>query len=94
MVIWKLRQPKPDRPTTWAEAIGGATFVFALFLLMYAVIPHEFITVADKYWNLSTSRYLIKSTSAIPRSSPRSPSSTWSGPGRPIWTWTRQAASS
>jgi len=40
LVVWKLRQPKPDRPTTWAEAIGGALYTFALFLLMYAVIPH------------------------------------------------------
>ena len=45
LVVWKLRQPKPDRPTTWAEAIAGAVYVFALFLLMYAVVPHEFITV-------------------------------------------------
>ena len=66
LAVWKLRQPKPDRPTTWAEAIAGAVYVFALFLLMYAVVPHEFITVADKYWNLSTSRYIIKSTTAIP----------------------------
>jgi hypothetical protein len=66
LAIWKLRQPKPDRPTTWAEAIAGAIYVFALFLLMYAVVPHEFITAADKYWGLSTSRYLIKSTTAIP----------------------------
>jgi hypothetical protein len=65
-IVVLLRRPKPDRPTTWAEAIGGATYVFALFLLMYAVVPHEFITVADKYWNLSTSRYIIKSTTAIP----------------------------
>ena len=66
LVVWKLRQPKPDRPSTWAECIAGAVFVFALFLLMYAVVPHEFITVSDKYWNLSTSRYIIKSTTAIP----------------------------
>ena len=66
LAVWKLRQPKPDRPTTWAEAIAGAVYVFALFLLMYAVIPHEFITVSDKYWNLSTSRYIIKSTTAVP----------------------------
>lgn len=66
LVIWRLRKPKPDRPTTWGEAIGGAVYVFALFLLMYAVVPHEFITVADKYWGMSTSRYLIKSTTAIP----------------------------
>jgi hypothetical protein len=66
LAVWKLRQPKPDRPTTWAEAIAGALYVFALFLLMYAVIPHEFLTVADKYWKLSTSRYIIKSTTPVP----------------------------
>ncbi|MGZ4676405.1 MAG: hypothetical protein ACXVJ7_02635 [Acidimicrobiia bacterium] len=66
LAVVMLRRPKPDRPTTWAEAIGGAVYVFALFLMMYAVVPHEFITVADKYWGLSTSRYIIKSTTAIP----------------------------
>ena len=66
IVIWRMRKPKPDRPTTWAEAMVGAVYTFALFLLMYAIIPHEFITVSDKYWGLSTNRYIIKSTTAIP----------------------------
>ena len=66
LVMRKLRMPKPDRPTTWAEAMAGAFFTFAMFLLMYAIIPHEFITVSDKYWGLSTNRYIIKSTTAVP----------------------------
>lgn len=66
LAVRQMRKPKPDRPTTWAEAIGGAIYVFALFLLMYAIIPHEFITAADKYWGLSTNRYIIKSTTEIP----------------------------
>ena len=66
LVVRKMRTPKPDRPTTWAEAMGGAVYTFAMFLLMYAIIPHEFITASDKYWNLSTNRYIIKSTTAIP----------------------------
>ena len=66
IAVRKMRTPKPDRPTTWAEAMAGAIYVFALFLLTYAIIPHEFITVSDKYWGLSTNRYLIKSTTAIP----------------------------
>ena len=64
--VWKMRTPKPDRPSTWAEAMGGAIFVFAVFLLTYAIIPHEFITAADKYWAMSTNRYLFKSGTAIP----------------------------
>ena len=66
LAVWRMRKPKPDRPTTWAEAMAGAVYVFALFLLMYAIIPHEFITAADKYWGLSTNRYIIKSTTQIP----------------------------
>ena len=66
LAMHRMRSPKPDRDTTWAEAMAGATYVFALFLLMYAIIPHEFITAADKYWGMSTNRYLIKSTTQIP----------------------------
>ena len=46
--------------------MAGAFFTFAMFLLMYAIIPSEFIGAADKYWRLSTSRYIIKSTTAVP----------------------------
>ena len=66
LAMHRMRSPKPDRDTTWAEAMAGATYVFALFLLIYAIIPHEFITAADKYWAMSTNRYLIKSTTQIP----------------------------
>jgi hypothetical protein len=66
LAVYKLRQPKPDRETTWAEAMAGAVYTFALFLLMYAIVPHEFITAADKNWNWSTNQYIIKSTTAIP----------------------------
>ena len=61
-----LRRPKSDLPTTWAQAMGGSVYTFALFFLGFAIIPHEFITVSDKYWALSTDRFLIKSTTAIP----------------------------
>jgi hypothetical protein len=66
LAVWKMRRPKPDRETTWAEAMAGAVYVFALFLLMYAIVPHEFITAADKNWNWSTNEYIIKSTTEIP----------------------------
>jgi hypothetical protein len=65
-VIVALRRPKPDKPTTWAQAMGGSVYVFALFLLVYAIIPHEFITFADKYLLWGQNKYVIKSTTAIP----------------------------
>ena len=65
-VIVALRKPKPEKPTTWAMAMVGSTYVFALFLLVYAIIPHEFITFADKYLQWGKDKYVIKSTTAIP----------------------------
>lgn len=53
------RDPRsPDRTTTWAEAMVGATVVFALMTLAYGVIPHEWLTFANAYLNMSTDRFV------------------------------------
>jgi hypothetical protein len=65
-VIVALRRPKPDRPATWAMAMAGAVYVFALMLLAYAIIPHEFMQFAEAYLQWDKNHYLIKSTTAIP----------------------------
>jgi hypothetical protein len=65
-VIVMLRRPKSDQPTTWAQAMAGSVYVFALFLLVYAIIPHEFITFADKYLQWGKDKYVVKSTTALP----------------------------
>jgi hypothetical protein len=41
------RRRPPGTPVTWGEAYMGGTFVFALFLLAYGVIPHQWLTFAD-----------------------------------------------
>lgn len=61
-----LRRPKSDKPTTWAQAMAGSVYVFALFLLAYAIIPHEFITFCDKYLQWGKDKYVVKSTTQIP----------------------------
>jgi hypothetical protein len=65
-VLVMVRRPKSDKPATWAQAVGGSVYVFALFLLCYAVIPHEWITFSDAYLQWGTDKYVIKSTTAIP----------------------------
>jgi hypothetical protein len=65
-VLVTLRRPKSDKPTTWAQAMAGAVYVFALMLLAYAIIPHEWITFSDKYLQWGTDKYVIKSTTAVP----------------------------
>src|SRR5262245_23235118 len=65
-ILVMLRRPKPDRPTTWAQAMAGAVYVFGIILVAYAIVPHEFITFADKYLQWGKDKYIIKSTTPIP----------------------------
>jgi hypothetical protein len=53
------RDPRsPDQRLTWAEAMTGALGVFALFILAYGIIPHEWLTFANSYLNMSNDRFV------------------------------------
>jgi hypothetical protein len=53
------RDPRsPDRETTWAEAMVGAVAVFTLMTLAYGVVPHEWLTFANSYLNMSSDRFI------------------------------------
>jgi hypothetical protein len=41
------RRRPPGTPVTWGEAFGAGAFVFALFVLAYGIIPHQWLTYAD-----------------------------------------------
>ncbi len=41
------RRRPPGTPVTWGEAFVASTFVFALMVLAYGVIPHEWLEFAD-----------------------------------------------
>lgn len=60
-----MRRPKPDRPATWAECMAGAVGTFALMTLAFAVVPHEWITFADKYIQWGTTKFLVHSGQEI-----------------------------
>lgn len=57
--MWLVRRPKPELPPTWAQSMLGATAVFALFLLVYGVVPHEWLTWADSNLGLREDRILF-----------------------------------
>ena len=41
------RRRLPGTPVTWGEAFLGGTFIFALLMLAYGVVPHQWLTYAD-----------------------------------------------
>ena len=63
--MWLVRRPKPALPATWAQSMLGATAVFALFLLIYGVVPHEWLTWADSGLGLREDKILFNAFGAI-----------------------------
>jgi hypothetical protein len=57
--MWLVRQPKPELPATWAQSMLGALAVFALFLLIYGVVPHEWLTWADSKLGLREDKIFL-----------------------------------
>ena len=57
--MWLVKQPKPELPATWAQSMLGALAVFALFLLIYGVVPHEWLTWADSKLGLREDKILL-----------------------------------
>ena len=49
-VVLYSKRRAPGRYLTWGEAMLASTFAFVLFNLWYGVIPHQWITLADKEW--------------------------------------------
>ena len=43
-----LKRRPTDRKPTWGEAFIGAAYIWVIFLLAYAIVPHQFITMCDK----------------------------------------------
>jgi hypothetical protein len=57
IVLYSKRRA-PGRYLTWGEAMLAATFAFLMFNLWYGVVPHQWITLADKEWGWRSDRIL------------------------------------
>ena len=49
-VVLYSKRRAPGRYLTWGEAMLAAVYAFVLFNLWYGIIPHQWITLADKEW--------------------------------------------
>ena len=49
--IWYGMRRPVGKPLTWAEAMIGSVYVFAIFFLAYGVVPHQWLTHADNELN-------------------------------------------
>jgi len=65
-VIVIRRPKKSSEPATWAQTILGAMYVWIMFALGYAVIPHEWLTFANSYLNFDSSSFLLHRNDFLP----------------------------
>ena len=51
VAIYAYSKRRPvGRYLSWGESMAAAAFAFVMFNLWYGVIPHQWITMADKEW--------------------------------------------
>ena len=58
IVAYGLRRPT-DRPTSWGEAMIGATFIFMLFMMVFGVVPDRWVRYTDNELGWSNEAFLF-----------------------------------
>ena len=58
-IVRYSKRRAPGRYLTWGEAMLAAAFAFFLFNLWYGVVPHQWITMADKEWGWRSDRVVF-----------------------------------
>ncbi len=52
------RRPK-DTPVSWGEAMLGATYVFFLVFIIFGVVPHQWLTLAENELGWRSDRFFF-----------------------------------
>jgi hypothetical protein len=58
-IVWYGRRRPVGAPLTWAEAMVAATYAFFLAFMMYGVVPHQWLLLAENEWAWRGDRILF-----------------------------------
>ena len=53
--IYAARRPA-GAPVTWGEAMVGSVYAFFLTFMIFGVVPHQWLTVAENEWSFRADR--------------------------------------
>jgi hypothetical protein len=60
-VIYLYGKRRPvDAPLTWGQAMAGAFFVFFMFVIWYAILPHQWLDYADNELNWTSDELIME----------------------------------
>ena len=66
IIVAYARVRPVDRPTTWGEAMIGAAFIFMLFVMLFGILPDQFIDYADNDLRWTNEKFVFTEASIMP----------------------------
>ena len=48
IAVWYGKRREPGRPLTWGEAFIAAVYMFGIFVMIYGIVPNQWLQFADK----------------------------------------------
>lgn len=58
-VLYYIKRRPVDQPTTWGEAMIGATYVFFILFWIYGTVPHQWLTYAESELNWRSDKFVV-----------------------------------
>ena len=59
-IIFMYARRRPvGRPVSWGEAMLGSTYVFFLVFLIYGIVPHQWLTLAENELGWRSDRFFF-----------------------------------
>ncbi len=58
-VFWYANRRPVGTPLTWGEAMVGAVYVFFLCFMVYGIVPHQWLTLAENEWSWRADRIMF-----------------------------------
>lgn len=65
IAVLVARRRAPGTPLTWGEAFVAATYCFAVFILIYGIVPNEWLRWADNELQWRKDAYFISPGSRL-----------------------------
>lgn len=66
LVLWQAKRRPADASLTWGEAMAGATFSFLFMLLIYGIVPHQWLVYADSELQWRSDRFVLGPDVGLP----------------------------
>lgn len=55
-IVWFAKRRSVDEPMTWGESMLFALYIYALLFVVFGIVPHQWLTLAENEWSFRADR--------------------------------------